>query len=727
MKNNIKYFTFFFLIFCSILLNAEQPKKAVSNNAVDSLITILKKSKEDTAKVNTQNTLSRLYIAISCYEQAIQCSESARLQSEKLNFKKGEGDANNLIAIGYWFQGNYEKSLTNYLKALKLREEIGDKKGIVNSYRNIAIIYENQGNNAKALDNHNKALKIMEEIGDKPGIALSYRDIGYVYMVEGKYAEANINNLKSLNIMEEAGDKNGIADSYVNIGNVYLAQDNYEKALFNLLKALKIKEQFSKKEELPNFYDNITDIYMKQGDAAASKKFSPYFYRNALDYQMKSLKIKEQKSDSRGMAYSYNTIGTIYMKQNKFDEAGLYLNKALYLFNEIKSKDGMKDTYSSLTDLSETKGDYAQACMYYKLYSDLKDTMLNEHSSKQLSDMSSKYESEKKERDIDLLTKDKTLQEAEVNKQKLIRNTFIGGLALAVLLAFLLINRFSTRQKLNTVLSAANNELTQKNVLIEKQKEKIIASINYAQLIQQSILMEESEIQKHLPDSFVYFQPKDIVSGDFYWFSKIDDKIIIAAIDCTGHGVPGAFMSMIGNTLLNQIVNEKHICKPSEILRHLNLGVYEALHQQKDGALSEDGMDTALCCIDYKNNELQYAGQNPLYILRGSEIEIIKGDIRGIGGGGLIAKIHDPLTREFTNHIIPIQKGTSIYLSTDGYLDQFGGGERKKFGTQKLKETLLNNQHLNMQQQKELIASAHNNWKGNVQQIDDILVIGIRF
>lgn len=333
----------------------------------------------------------------------------------------------------------------------------------------------------------------------------------------------------------------------------------------------------------------------------------------------------------------------------------------------------------------------------------------------------------KKEKDIELLTKDKALQKADINKQKFLRNGFIGGLILTLLLALILYNRYVIKQKLITTLSNTNNELIQKNTLIEKQKEKIIDSITYAQLIQQSILVEESEIQKHLPDSFIYYQPKDIVSGDFYWCSKINNKIILAAIDCTGHGVPGAFMSMIGNTLLNQIVNEKQITKPSEILRLLNIGIYEALHQEKEDGLARDGMDLALCSIDYQNNQLEYAGaQNPLYVLSDGELVVIKADRLTIGGGGMISKKENPLLREYTNHVIPIKKDMNIYLFSDGYMDQFRGSDRKKFGIQKFKGLILENQLLSMQKQKELFVIALEEWKGNAQQIDDILVIGLR-
>ena len=299
---------------------------------------------------------------------------------------------------------------------------------------------------------------------------------------------------------------------------------------------------------------------------------------------------------------------------------------------------------------------------------------------------------------------------------------------IVVLLAFVLLNRFIIKQKLNIKLGNANNELFQKNKLIEKQKEKIVSSIAYAQNIQKSILMEENEIKRILPDSFIYYLPKDIVSGDLYWCAEINNKIIIAAIDCTGHGVPGAFMSMIGNTLLNQIVIEKQITKPSEILQILNREIFDALHQDKEGALSDDGMDMALCCIDYNKNQIEYAGaQNPLFVLSENKLEMIKADIFSIGGAGFKAKKEGSAQIEYTNHIIPLKKDMSIFLFSDGYMDQFGGSNGKKFGLQKFKELLTDNQHHTMQKQKELLAVTHEEWIGNSQQIDDILVIGVRF
>lgn len=716
MKKNIKYLFTFIFVFIACTLNAEPTIGSNSNKIIDSLRIILKKSKEDTTQVNTLNAISSEYLKADNYKQALKNAEQAKQHAEKCNYKRGLIDSYYTIGIAYRNLANYEKALDINLKSLMFCQENGEKNGIKDAFLSIGMVYMNQGNNKKAYENYLNCLKICEEIGDKKGIATSYNNIGLLFLLQDNHEKALENHLKALKIRIEIQDKPGIAMCYNNIGNIYLRLENFESALENYLKSLKIREANGDKYGIATSFNNIGLIYWHKAD-----------YQKALYYHLKSLKIREEIGDKKGLAMSYNNIGDTYAKQESVEKAIVYLNLSLVLFTEIGQKNGIKESYVSLYKLYDKKGDYKQALKYHKLYSDIKDSLLNEQSGRQIAEMDAKYESEEKEKNIELLTKDKALQKADLNKQKFIRNGFIAGLILTLLLAIILYNRYLIKKKLFTTLSNANNELIQKNTLIEKQKEKIIDSITYAQHIQQSILIEESEIQKILPDSFIYYQPKDIVSGDFYWCSKIENKIILAAIDCTGHGVPGAFMSMIGNTLLNQIVNEKHITMPSEILRQLNIGIYQALHQEKEETLSRDGMDIALCSIDYKNNQLEYAGaQNPLYMVSDNELTVVKADRQTIGGGGMISKKENPLKREYTNHVIPIKENMCIYLFSDGYMDQFRGSDRKKFGIQKFKDLILANQSLSMQKQKELMLMEHENWKENAHQIDDILVIGLR-
>ena len=260
--------------------------------------------------------------------------------------------------------------------------------------------------------------------------------------------------------------------------------------------------------------------------------------------------------------------------------------------------------------------------------------------------------------------------------------------------------------------------LDQKNVIEIKNRE-VTESLHYAKRIQAAILPDIKKINQSLQDLFILYLPKDIVSGDFYSFAQRDEKIIVAAADCTGHGVAGAFMSMIGTALLNQIVNEKGITEPSEILTQLNDGIVTSL-KQRESEMNE-GMDIALCTINNKSKTLQYSGANrPLWIIRNNEFQYYKPNKIPIGGQQYNK------TDGFMQHNITLEQGDSIYLFSDGYVDQFGGDLGKKFMTKKFRELLLSVQHLSMNEQKEYLLNTLIKWKGKHDQVDDILVIGIK-
>ncbi|WP_375561974.1 PP2C family protein-serine/threonine phosphatase [Bernardetia sp. OM2101] len=284
-------------------------------------------------------------------------------------------------------------------------------------------------------------------------------------------------------------------------------------------------------------------------------------------------------------------------------------------------------------------------------------------------------------------------------------------------------------------LSLMNNEMTynmialeDKNKIIEEKNKKITSSINYAKRIQDAMLPKIGKIKRGLPHSFVYFKPRDIVSGDFYYYHKVDNKIIIAAIDCTGHGVPGAFMSLIGNDLMNEIIDSRNILTPASILTILNQKIDKVLHQSDayseldDNFVSmRDGMDAAICMIDFENNKLEYAGaKNPLVCIQGKEVKVIKGDRISVGGNSISQQ-----STMFTNHVISIEEPTSFYIYSDGFQDQFGGKKNMKYNTKRFQQTLLDISNYPFSEQEDTLNAIFEEWKGEKQkQIDDILVVG---
>jgi serine phosphatase RsbU (regulator of sigma subunit)/HAMP domain-containing protein len=264
------------------------------------------------------------------------------------------------------------------------------------------------------------------------------------------------------------------------------------------------------------------------------------------------------------------------------------------------------------------------------------------------------------------------------------------------------------------------DENERQRLKLEDLYKAVTASIRYAKRLQNSILPPKEVINSICPDSFVLYKPKDIVSGDFYWFEKTEKANFFAAVDCTGHGVPGAFMSLVGANGLNTSIREHNVTEPAEILDHLNKFVNESLNKSREENQIRDGMDIALCSIDYEKMELFYAGaNNPLYIIRDGEFMIIKADKFAIGS-------FDPGSKKYNQHKVKLQEGDVIYLFSDGYADQFGGERGKKFLYNRFRQHLLSVHKKEMSQQKKYLQKTMFEWQGSFEQVDDILVVGVR-
>lgn len=293
------------------------------------------------------------------------------------------------------------------------------------------------------------------------------------------------------------------------------------------------------------------------------------------------------------------------------------------------------------------------------------------------------------------------------------RNIYFLVTGLIVLIAIIALKLLRLNKRTTKLLRKQNS-------LIEEKNKNITDSIHYAKRLQNAILPTEQTIRESLKEHFILYQPKDIVSGDFYWVSHLNGKSIVAAIDCTGHGVPGALLSIVGHNAINQSINEHGLTSPAKIMDHMNTTIKSVLQQDKGNDI-KDGMDMALCCIDYSSKTIEFAGaNNPLYLIRGGKLEIIKGSKLTVGS------ISETVNVGPENHQIQLAEGDVLYLFSDGYADQFGGSENKKFKSSRMQQTLLDIYKLSMNDQKTALMKAFEEWKGNNEQVDDVLVIGIR-
>ncbi len=702
MKNN---FRFYFLVIVILLLNSIVYSQ---NSAIDSLKAILKISKEDTNKVNTLNSLA-LSLQKKTPDEAINYAQQSLKLAEELGYNRGMSNGFHTMGSIKYYAGDYDKALEFLFKDIAISEKMGDKKGIATSYNTIGNIHAQRGEYDQALEFYLKSLTIREAFGDKKGMASSLGNIGNINLFKGDYAKALEYYKKDLAIFEELGDKRGMADSYNNIGLIYADQKDYSKALEYYFKDLALTQEMGDKEEIADSYGNIGQIHAKKGDV-----------QKAFEYYQKSLTLRKEVGDKVGMADSYNNIGDLYMTQNRLKEAKEQLLHALEIAKEINLKPGMTSAYLSLSICDSASGDFKSAYEFHKLYSQFKDSIFNEDSNQQIEELQTKYDSEKKRKEIELLNKEKEKQAvvsaAETRRHQTILIFVMCGLAGAIVFAVFIFRGYRQKQKANLVLAG-------KNKIIEEKNKDITDSINYARRIQNAILVPKEEISKTLKEFFILYKPKDIVSGDFYYYAEANSKIIIAAVDCTGHGIPGAFMSLIGNDALNEIVIEKRTIVPSEILGKLHDSIRFALKQETLKSDSVDGMDIALCALDLQDNSLQFAGAlRNLYVMRKNEgvLEEITGDKKSLGGEMSNEK------KIFTNRTTQLNTGDSFYIFSDGFADQFGGPHGKKFMMMRFKELLVGIRNMSMAEQEKELNLAIENWKQNTEQVDDILVIGIR-
>ncbi|MBV6461924.1 MAG: Photosystem I assembly protein Ycf3 [Flavobacteriales bacterium] len=611
-------------------------------------------------------------------------------------------------------QGNIEESLKYYNKSLYYRKKYGDKKGIAGSLNNIANVYDNLGDIVNALDFYYRSLKIREEINDINGIAECLNNIGYIYRHQGEYKLALNYYQKSLLIKEKVNDKKAIARTLNNIGILYGNQGDSTNELFTYLKSLKIREEINDQLGIANSFVTLGSFFYTQ------KK-----YLIALNYYNKGLRLYKELEHKQGISHSLVGISRSYLKIN---------NRAKSIYNASLALKAAKDYPLNKRDAAEilhylykSQGDYKKAYDMYSLYILMRDSIANYENNKIVFKKNLQYDYEKKVlADSISYVKEKQIKEAEIAKQKAEIKTkrnqqyaLFGGLFLILLFSFFLFNRFQITKKQKNIIEQ------QKHLVDEKQKE-ILDSITYAQRLQQAILTTPEDIQKYLPNSFLLYQPKDIVAGDFYFFEIVDNIIFYAAADCTGHGVPGAMVSVVCANALTRSIKEFELKNPGKILDKTRELVLQTFN--KSGKDVKDGMDISLCKLEISDSKnldlkLEWAGaNNPLWIIRKYDTNYTLIEIKP--NKQPVGKVDSPV--DFTNHTIELQKDDTICIFTDGYQDQFGGEKNKKFKTSNMKNLLLSIQKENLLKQKEILMQSFEKWKGSLEQVDDICIIGIR-
>ena len=745
----MKLFTLIFLGFLILGWNSI----AFSQPYREKLDSFLKEEKtghyQGEKKVDLFNNIAKSAIGYEP-ELNLEYASKALEYSKELSYLKGMCDSYHNIGSYYYYKSEYDSSLYFNQKALKIAIDNDLKELEARSYNNIAVDYDDLGKLDKVIEYTMKCLKVNEEIGDLDGMASANTSLGSVYFQQGQYEQAINHFKKALEYDFQADYKSGIAYDYANLGAAYYKLEQADSSLYYLRKAEVLKKELKDLGNLSLNHINMANIFHDIGQMDS-----------AITHLNQAKEILEETGDRDALSHLYTSMAQMQTDHFKnYSLAEKQALKALEIAKEIKFLYREIESIQILTKVYELKGDYRNAVKFWKKYSSKHDSLVNTKNAQILDDLKSKHKEEKHQLELSNLRKQQEvadkLHESELqaeqlrssNRQRIIYFLVIG-LILVAFLGFIAFRNFQAKKK-------AHFEIQLQKEIVEEKNHEILDSISYAKRIQSAILPPDKLIKEHLPNSFVLYKPKDIVAGDFYWLELSKSKsieqesmILLSAADCTGHGVPGAMVSVVCNNGLNRSVREFGLTDPGKILdktRELVIEEFEKSDSSSSYAEAsadeiKDGMDIALVALaqselesvpiaigseegnphSHTAHSLSFSGaHNPLWIIRkgSNEIEEIKANKQPIG------KFVDP--KPYTTHDLELNSGDTFYIFSDGYADQFGGESGKKLKSKNFKRKLIEIQHLEMEEQRAELDRFFEEWRGKHEQIDDVCVIGVR-
>jgi serine phosphatase RsbU (regulator of sigma subunit) len=635
-----------------------------SNCSKDSLSLKLANAKHDSDKINiliNNANQTHSFEPIEAKKQATNALDLAK----KIGFEKGAAKANRIIGIISYKQGDLSKALKHYFDCLSYYEKTNDLKGMASLYNNIGLLYGAKHDFQKSINYHKKSLAIKEKLNDEYGKAASYNNIGIIYSDIDLIDSSKLYHEKALEIRLKINDINGLGTSYYNIANNYFDLNNNKKSLEFHYKAL-------------NMF-RITDDYFN-------------------------------------FSFCMNEIAMNHLNLNEENKCKQYADSALQIAIKNEIKEAEMEVYKTFYFMYNKLKDPVNELKYYKLFSELKIKLSNESQAAEIGKMETKFEYENKIKLQELEQEKKdVLQNAESKKQKMLIAAIAIILVLVVIFSFFLYNRFKVIQKQNKLIEHQKQIVDEKAAELSVRQKEILDSIHYAKRIQNTLLAHKEFVDQNITNNFIYFNPKDIVSGDFYWATKKENYFYLAICDSTGHGVPGAFMSLLSIGFLSEAINEKNILEPNKVFDYVRMRLIDSV--SKDG--QKDGFDGILLQLNLGTKEIKYAAANnaPIQVSNGNIIELEK-DKMPVG--------HGERKEDFKLFSINANMGDTLYLYTDGFADQFGGPKGKKYKYKQLNELLANNSNKALTEQSDLLCETFNSWKGNLEQVDDVCVVGIR-
>ncbi|MTI20323.1 tetratricopeptide repeat protein [Fulvivirga sp. RKSG066] len=598
---------------------------------------------------------------------------------------------------------DYEEAIKFGYEALQLAEEKKLIRQKAECATTLGILYYNLGDYKKTLDFFYQALSANTALKDTFALAKSYNNIGLILSELGRMEETIKYHKLSLEIKQSLNDTLSIANTYSNLGLAYQQIDSLDIAFKYFRKALEIDLRTKDAYNLYTIYNNIGKNHYLDGN-----------YDSTSFYYDKAIMLSDQIDNKYNKAEMLLDYAYLNVAQKQYGRAMEKFNTSLRLAEDIGAKSIVKQNFLGISEVYEQRGNTRMAFAYYQKYDSVNALLFNEEQSKMITEIERNYQLRRSQKEIELLKKESEIKDLRIRSNIFTMYFLIAAILLVAVIVFLQFRKNIYKTRTNQLLQTQNEEIAEKN-------KNIMDSIFYAKNIQKAILPTADKLQQIFKDAFVYSKARDVVSGDFYWFAEKGDHVVLAAVDCTGHGVPAAFLNVLGNSHLNNIVVENDVLQPAEILIQLNQKMLTSMHGNNIGAQTDDGMDIALCLYDRVSKKLTFAGaKRPLYYFHKESLHILKGDSHPVGGDAY------PFDRSFTQHELQLNANDCIYLFTDGIVDQFGGNKNKKFMYPRLRDLLSRIFEQPMEEQLMVIKDDLLTWKGQNQQTDDILIIGVK-
>lgn len=663
------------------------------------------------------NSMSSAFVGLRKYTEALQYLNQAVEIQKGLGNKVEEAYSLNGIGNFYFHLKVYDKAQEYYTKSLEIRKGQSDKNNIAASLFNIATVHRDLGNVREALKYYNQALELRQQTDNKEAQALILNAIGGLYKNQKEYSKSIEMYEQALELNQKLGSKKAIASSYERLGMIYKDSSVYQQSSDFYDKAIFIYREIEDSASIGRVYNFYGNLCADKGDF----NFAKLCYENAARYSI---------NNELSLAYVAYNQGKLF--QNFQNTSAIsYYELALEKAKKCEEKSLIRDIYYALYNLKKEQNKSNEALSYYEQFVEIDKVIENDKNQKRIAEI--EFES-----DIKVLEHQNEVQALTIaqSESKHVQTRIYLILLVTILLAIivfvmLLYRQFKQKKQANALLvqkqqevEKAYAEIKDTNEILGKKNTQIIESLTYAKRIQRSILPSREVVSEIFPQNFVFYMPKEIVSGDFYWMSVSGNVVYFAVVDCTGHGVPGGFMSMVGNTLLNQIVNEMKIEKPSEILSTLDKEVMKILRQNNEIDSQEDGMVVSLIKYDKSSSQLTFSGAGQkMTVVTDGQITNCEPSLFSIGGMQTFKQKRECI---FEDEVVPVNQNTTLYLYSDGFSDQFGGEKGERFSSKRFEKMLLDMQTMDMSEQYIHLSKLLSDWMGDTPQLDDILVVGIK-